>query len=253
MGPFIITKRYSQSLYQVQGLPSCPVADYKRFYTVARDKIVPISTQLKLCSKEMYNMQLQPSAFISANDVINVKPDHAFFEESDIKSDYINEDYLFQKSVNSKSAVGEDLIKSSKGSVLSSTETNSFASEGNNNLLDIENEINDLDNEKDINESNTRLHSHRSKSESDKDLYDNNVFEQSCLGEKSISGEDINDNKSEEEIDCVSQSKRGRPKGSKNYSNMSVKPTTRITRSKKLSTKQVLSEFSVSLKNLVNQ
>ena len=55
-------------------------------------------------------------------------------------------------------------------------------------------------------------------------------FEQSCLGEKSISGENINDNKSEEKL-IVSQSKRG----------------------KKLSTKQVLSEFSVSLKNLVNQ
>ena len=102
LGPFIITKRYSQSLYQVQGLTTCPITNPSKYFTVARDKIVPIATQLKLCTKEVYSMKLTPSAYISSNDVINIRPSDEIFADIDVKSDYINEESLFQESVRHK-------------------------------------------------------------------------------------------------------------------------------------------------------
>ncbi|MCP4054133.1 MAG: transposase family protein [Mesoflavibacter sp.] len=252
LGPFIITKRYSQSLYQVQGMVTCPITNPSKFFTVARDKIVPISTQLKLCSKETYSMKLTPSAYISANDVINVRPGDEIFDDIE-NFDYINDDSLFQESVEIQERKSQQLNNSHSGvhCQKSTGSSSSLFSEGK--LID--NEVQSLeqvqDNESEINHHSLR----RSKSESDKE---------SILNDNNLLPEDITLSKSEDNVDKISlssdpandinkSSKRGRPKGSKNYSKIVIPVTSRVTRSQKKSTKQLLSEFSESLMSLVKK
>ena len=92
----------------------------------------------------------------------------------------------------------------------------------------------------------------RSKSESDKiSILNNEPLVEEDVTSKSVENIDTISLSSHQENNTNKSSKRGRPKGSKNYSKILIPSTSRITRSKKLSTKQILSEFSESLMSLV--
>ena len=69
LGPMIIEKKYSNSLYLVNPLDSCPIKNKKRI-VVARDKLYPMDTKLELCPKEWISLDLQPSEFIHPDDCI---------------------------------------------------------------------------------------------------------------------------------------------------------------------------------------
>ena len=69
LGPMIITERYSNSLYLVNPLDSCPIKS-KKPIVVARDKIYPIDTKLELCPKEWVSLDLKPSEYIHPDDCV---------------------------------------------------------------------------------------------------------------------------------------------------------------------------------------
>ena len=69
LGPMIITERYSNSLYLVNLLDSCPIKS-KKPIVVARDKIYPIDTKLELCPKEWVSLDLKPSEYIHPDDCV---------------------------------------------------------------------------------------------------------------------------------------------------------------------------------------
>ena len=69
LGPMIVTERYSNSLYLVNPLDSCPIKS-KKPIVVARDKIYPIDTKLELCPKEWVSLDLKPSEYIHPDDCV---------------------------------------------------------------------------------------------------------------------------------------------------------------------------------------
>jgi hypothetical protein len=69
LGPMIISKKYSNSLYLVTPLDSCPIKS-KKPLVVARDKLYPLETKLELCPKEWITLDLSPSTYIHPDDCI---------------------------------------------------------------------------------------------------------------------------------------------------------------------------------------
>ena len=69
LGPMIITERYSNALYLITPLDSCPIRS-KKPLVVARDKIYPMETKLELCPKEWVHLDLRPSEVIHPDDCI---------------------------------------------------------------------------------------------------------------------------------------------------------------------------------------
>ena len=69
LGPMIITEKYSNALYLITPLDSCPIKT-KKPLVVARDKIYPMETKLELCPKEWINLDLRPSEIIHPDDCI---------------------------------------------------------------------------------------------------------------------------------------------------------------------------------------
>ena len=69
LGPMIVTKRYTNSLYLVTPLESCPIKS-KKAIVVARDKIYPMETRLELCPKEWISLDLKPMKSIDPDDCI---------------------------------------------------------------------------------------------------------------------------------------------------------------------------------------
>ena len=65
----IISKKYSNNLYLVTSLDSCPIK-YKKPVVGARDKLYPLETKLELCPKEWITLDLSPSTYIHPDDCI---------------------------------------------------------------------------------------------------------------------------------------------------------------------------------------
>ena len=90
LGPMIITKRYSNSLYQINPLDSCPIKT-KKPLVVARDKIYPLETRLELCPNEYIELDLKPSEIVHPDDSILL--DKQLFSNIDSFSG-VNEQHL---------------------------------------------------------------------------------------------------------------------------------------------------------------
>jgi hypothetical protein len=69
LGPRIISKKYSNNLYLVTPLDSCPIKS-KKPVIGARDKLYPLETKLELCPKEWITLDLSPSTYIHPDDCI---------------------------------------------------------------------------------------------------------------------------------------------------------------------------------------
>ena len=74
LGPFVITRVFSASLYEVTPLPNCPIKSKKPLVS-PRDKLYVLDSVLELTKDEFVgvaSLDLEPSQYISADSHINV-------------------------------------------------------------------------------------------------------------------------------------------------------------------------------------
>ena len=116
LGPLIISKRYTNSLYLLTPLDTCPIKS-KKPIVVARDKIYPMETKLELCPREWIALDLKPNELIHPDDCILI--DRKLFQNfnscsvsgAEISEQEDSIDHHEKKANTAEKALTEDSIK----------------------------------------------------------------------------------------------------------------------------------------------
>ena len=271
LGPFMITYKYSSSLYRVKPLDGCPIRS-KDEITVARDKLIVLETSFKLNFDELYTLDLQPSGLIAADNIIDINPavikdgknnNFLSFQDcggeqdfsrvlEDIRGHPLSENSGVDKLSNKEETSahsGTKIVESAK-SLSENIENNDFdggedysgLNSGPN--LDLDEQVSSGLNVENADHSGPNLDSDEQGSGVDRD----SVFDE----------QHSEDNRSANESDIVASSDnevtrgRGRPIGTRNYANLQVPPLTVRTRQRtktntKLSTRDKFVSLSKTL------